>query len=145
MRETRFLYFAQFFEGLTPRENRNEVIHTYNIQYTYICTYSYVYILSKCCILPESSLFSPKYRALHILLISLRSKFIWSSLLFLNVKLARTTIVHRKNTEKESVQYRIPISYEYQKGRGVRFPTKVISHYIQYKLLPCIVQLTVYR
>ena len=27
----------------------------------------------------------------------------------------------------------------------VRFPEKVMSHYIQYKLLPCIEQLTVYR
>ena len=29
--------------------------------------------------------------------------------------------------------------------RGVRFPEKVMSHYLQYKLLPCIEQLTVYR
>ena len=30
-------------------------------------------------------------------------------------------------------------------GRGVRFQEKVMSHYIQYKLLPCREQLTVYR
>ena len=30
-------------------------------------------------------------------------------------------------------------------GEGVRFPEKVMSHYIQYKLWPCIEQLTLYR